>query len=331
MFDQLIQKFSLQGNWVDLAFILLLIFFILTTGGFIDTFLDVLGFLFSTIFSYKLYSFFGNLLIYNFSLPKSLANAIGFSIAWFISELIFYMLFSYITAKYLKGIEKHPLNKLFGYVAACFQTFVLFLFFISLVFALPVKGQVKDDILHSRVGPFFVSLSQNFEKGIKGIFGDAISETLNFLTVKPESGETVSLGFKLDKSRLSYDDQSEKTMFKQVNEERESRGINLLIFNTQLRDLARRYGNEMLENGFFSHTSEVDNSSPADRANRIGISYITIGENLAFAPDAYVAHQGLMNSEGHRKNILSADYKKVGIGVVDGGVYGKMFVQEFTN
>ena len=64
---------------------------------------------------------------------------------------------------------------------------------------------------------------------------------------------------------------------------------------------------------------------------KAGISYQAAGENLAYAPNVDVAHTGLMNSEGHRANILSADFGKVGIGVIDGGVYGKMFVQEFTD
>jgi len=38
-----------------------------------------------------------------------------------------------------------------------------------------------------------------------------------------------------------------------------------------------------------------------------------------------------MQSPGHRDNILSSDFSKVGIGVIDGGRYGKMFVQVFTD
>jgi len=43
------------------------------------------------------------------------------------------------------------------------------------------------------------------------------------------------------------------------------------------------------------------------------------------------AHNGLMNSEGHRANILEPEFRKIGIGVIDNGVYGKMFVQVFTD
>jgi uncharacterized protein YkwD len=52
---------------------------------------------------------------------------------------------------------------------------------------------------------------------------------------------------------------------------------------------------------------------------------------LALAPTLATAHTGLMNSEGHRANILEPKFKRVGIGVIDNGVYGKMFVQVFTD
>ncbi|MEO5953203.1 MAG: CAP domain-containing protein, partial [Chloroflexia bacterium] len=67
------------------------------------------------------------------------------------------------------------------------------------------------------------------------------------------------------------------------------------------------------------------------RMDTAGITYRTAGENLALAPSLDIAHEGLMNSPGHRANILNADFGRVGIGVLDGGVYGKMFVQEFRD
>lgn len=40
---------------------------------------------------------------------------------------------------------------------------------------------------------------------------------------------------------------------------------------------------------------------------------------------------GLMDSPGHRRNILDPAFAKIGIGVIDGGVYGKMTTQLFTD
>jgi uncharacterized protein YkwD len=58
---------------------------------------------------------------------------------------------------------------------------------------------------------------------------------------------------------------------------------------------------------------------------------LSAGENLAYAPSVAIAHEGLMNSPGHRENILRASFNKLGVGVIDAGVNGKMFCQEFTN
>jgi uncharacterized protein YkwD len=118
-------------------------------------------------------------------------------------------------------------------------------------------------------------------------------------------------------------------MFTLVNKERVKAGLSPLRFNESLRALGRSYAVEMMSHGFFSHTSAIDKSTPGERAQKAGVEYQVFGENLAFSPDVYLAHQGLMNSPGHRANILSTEYKEVGIGVIDGGIYGKMFVQEF--
>ena len=116
-----------------------------------------------------------------------------------------------------------------------------------------------------------------------------------------------------------------------VNQEKGKYGLKELVSHEKLREVARIYAKEMFKNGFFSHISLIDGSTPADRALRAGVTFMIIGENLAYAPDVYIAHQGLMNSQGHRENILSENYRRVGIGVVDGGIYGKMFVQEFAD
>ena len=60
----------------------------------------------------------------------------------------------------------------------------------------------------------------------------------------------------------------------------------------------------------------------AIRMRDAGVVFGTAGENLALAPSLDIAHTGLMNSPGHRANILNRSFTKVGIGVLDGGPYG---------
>ncbi|MBF7082663.1 hypothetical protein IT084_06690 [Desulfallas sp. Bu1-1] len=120
----------------------------------------------------------------------------------------------------------------------------------------------------------------------------------------------------------------EREMFQLVNQERLKAGVRPLTINYNLVKLARLKAQDMIKNGYFSHTSPTY-GSPFDMMRRFGISYSYAGENLAGAPGVRMAHVNLMNSSGHRRNILNSNFTEVGIGVVDGGPYGKMFVQMF--
>lgn len=331
MFEKFLESNALRGNWVDLVFIAVLLYFILTNKGFIHSFLELVGFIFSLVVSYKLYKLIGTFLVANFSMPRGISLASGFFIAWFLSEIVFYSLVMLVSGKIISRLHSHRLNRWFGFLPGALHAGVIFLFFISLVFAFPVRGQIKQDILNSRVGPTFVNLSQSTELRVKTIFGEAISETINFLTIKPQSNERIDLGFNLKEKKTQIDEQSETKMLQLVNQERTQKGLSALVVDDELREAARKYAEQMLVNGFFSHISEVDGSSPAERAEATGATFSIIGENLAYAPDVYIAHQGLMNSEGHRRNILADEFGRAGIGVIDGGIYGKMFVQEFAD
>lgn len=120
----------------------------------------------------------------------------------------------------------------------------------------------------------------------------------------------------------------EQTMLNLVNSARASAGLQPLQADMSLVKLARLKGQDMIDKNYFSHTSPTY-GSPFDMMKSAGISYRYAGENLAGAPTVDSAHTNLMNSSGHRANILNGNFTKVGIGVVNGGPYGKMFVQMF--
>ncbi len=79
---------------------------------------------------------------------------------------------------------------------------------------------------------------------------------------------------------------------------------------------------------YFGHVSPVT-GTPFDRLARARITYTRAGENLVYAPSLAIAHRGLMESEGHRENILRPEFRRLGVGVVSAGAYGRMFVQVF--
>ncbi|KHF40623.1 CAP domain-containing protein [Halalkalibacter okhensis] len=124
--------------------------------------------------------------------------------------------------------------------------------------------------------------------------------------------------------------QDEQQMVDLVNQERADRGLAPLEINEQLTEVARVKAQDMIDHQYFSHQSPTY-GSPFDMLNQFDVSYRTAGENLAGNQTVEAAHQSLMNSDGHRANILNAEYGEVGIGIIDGGPYGKMFVQLFKD
>jgi uncharacterized protein YkwD len=97
-----------------------------------------------------------------------------------------------------------------------------------------------------------------------------------------------------------------------------------------LTEAARAHSRELLAKGYFAHQNN-EGKSPADRVSAAGTRFAVVGENLALAPTVDIAHHGLMKSPGHRENIMSPQYHRVGVGVVDGGLHGKMFTQNFAD
>ncbi len=103
-------------------------------------------------------------------------------------------------------------------------------------------------------------------------------------------------------------------IFDQINADRQSAGLSKLSYSTTARDHARLHSKDMAVNNFFSHTSPTRGSF-STRIQDTGISYRWAGENIYYGSSVSGAHQALMNSPGHRANIMKADATHVGIGV----------------
>lgn len=108
---------------------------------------------------------------------------------------------------------------------------------------------------------------------------------------------------------------AEQTIFRLLNADRARAGLPPLAWNAELAEVARGHSADMAAHGFFGHVSPTTGSA-ADRARRAGIDAMLILENVARAFTPGEAERGLMNSPGHRANILSREATEVGVGVV---------------
>lgn len=334
---------AINGNWVDLLVLLIVLFYVFegASRGLLLGLLDVCGFILSFLASLKLYGFFGGLLVNNFSLPRGISNAAGFLIAGFLAELLFSRVLIYfykrIFPRVLFSVNKKTYrdalfltDRVLGVLPAVAESLLFTAFILTLFITLPIQGAIKKDILTSRVGKPLVTHTQGIERELNSIFGQAVNETLTFITVNPSSSSEEKVDLKFTTTNVRIDEAAEATMLSLLNSERTARGLRPLAVSPPLTALGRTYAKDMFARGYFSHYNP-EGQSPFDRMRKAGIGFVAAGENLALAPNVHLAHQGLMNSPGHRANILSKDFGHVGIGAVDGGIYGEMFVQEFTN
>lgn len=325
----LIPKVDLTG--LDLILLCVFVFYAFEgyAVGFISSLFDLASFVLSFVVGLKGYGIFSHLLSSAFSIPSGISNAVGFFLASTIAEIVFGTI-GRVLSKNIN--DANPLlaktNKVLGIIPALASAFVLLSFLLTLVVSLPVSPFLKHTISSSKIGSLLVSNTSKLETSLNFIFGQAAKESLNFFTVEPQSNEMVQLHFSV--SNPSIDVEAETEMVKLVNSERSKLGLSTLTADSNLTLLAREHARDMFVNGYFSHYTK-DGLTPFDRMAKANIPFDAAGENLALAPNTLLAMQGLMNSQAHKENILSSQFHKIGVGVLDGGIYGEMFVQEFTN
>lgn len=128
---------------------------------------------------------------------------------------------------------------------------------------------------------------------------------------------------------MSEPSKLEQQMLVLINQERTSRGIDALAFDPLLNDSSEDHSSWMLGSGVFSHTGSGSSSSH-QRMKAAGFQFEGAwrsAENIAYQSergspgyedDIANLHDALMNSPGHRANILNPELSEIGIGVVTG-------------
>ena len=124
--------------------------------------------------------------------------------------------------------------------------------------------------------------------------------------------------------------QEEQETLNLVNEYRKQNGLTELKPSFDLQEVAKLKGEDLVNYGYFSHTSP-NLGTPFEMLEQNGIKYKIAGENLAGNTMPRRAVDAWINSPSHRENILEAKFKYTGIYLIESPVYGKIFVQLFMS
>ncbi|HVF24168.1 MAG TPA: CvpA family protein [Pyrinomonadaceae bacterium] len=227
-----------------------------------------------------------------------------------------------------KDLQERRVNQIFGLLPGFVNGLIVAAVLSALLLAVPLSDGLSERTRDSVIADRLAVYAERLENQLRPVFGEAIGRTLNLLTVRPDSDERVTLPFKVATTRPRPD--LEKRMLDLVNEERAAAGLRPVVADPELTEVARRHSADMFARGYFAHDTP-EGLTPFDRMRQANVSFLTAGENLALAPTLQVAHTGLMNSPGHRANILRPQFGRLGIGIMDGGMRGLMVSQEFRN
>jgi uncharacterized protein YkwD len=193
----------------------------------------------------------------------------------------------------------------------------------------PLQGITKNRCTHL--------ISGQDEKGIYLIDNSYVSifydiHNKNTVTALQIIDENIELS--LDGYYGNYNeelrDSFEKQIFDLANSIRARNNLRPLVWSNKARMSSRKHSQDMADNNFFSHTN-LKKESPFGRMEKEGIVYVSAAENIAAGvASAIEAHEGWMNSAGHRVNILGKfETLGAGVGYNSSSEYKYYYTQNF--
>ena len=318
-------------NVIDILLVLLVILSMLSgyRRGLILGVLDLASWVLSLLAGLRFYQPVARwLAVYVHSLPQIWNRPIAFILIAVMAGLAVHLVGNLMLRRLPKDIHQRRVNRSFGIIPGFANGLITAAILSALLLAIPLNEGLRERARASASVNRLAVYTERLEAALHPVFGEAIAETLNLLTIRPESNERVTLPYTVAAPQPRPE--LEARMLELVNGERVAAGLRPLAPDPELTQVARQHSADMFARGYFAHATP-EGRDPFERMREANVRFLTAGENLALAPTLQIAHTGLMNSPGHRANILQRDFERVGIGIMDGGIHGLMVTQDFRN
>lgn len=317
-------------NLIDILLVLIVLLGVWAgwAKGFIYGITDLMIWLGSLLMGFFLYQPFGNFIRNTFPSLGVWSLPLAFLLTIILSRILLSVILYRFVRTAPGKAHQTTVNRAFGILPGFVTGAVYAAIVAALLLSIPtwngLTRETRESKIANQLGVQVAWLDEKFSP----IFGAAAKETMNRIMVKPDSDETVDLHYTVTDVKPRSD--IEAQMLVLVNEERTKRGMPPVKADPQLTRVARAHSTDMFARGYFSHYTP-EKKDPFDRMKKAGVKFSTAGENLALGRTLKICHVGLMNSPGHKANILNPAFGRLGIGIMDGGIYGLMISQEFRN
>ena len=317
-------------NWIDILLIIIILLSMRSgwQRGFLMGSLELLGWLASVYFGFIFYPYAAKFFEQYFPSLGVWTYPLAFILVIIIARLILSLIINAILSATTARMHHNSFNHAAGMIPGFINGLIFAILVAALLFAFPISDTISNAVHKSVIANNFAMQADWLDEQISPVFDKAVNQSINKLTVEPESDEIIKLPFKTNDFKERPD--LEAKMLLLVNKERSKAGLQPLAADTALQKVALAHSADMFQRGYFAHLTP-EGKDPFDRMRDAHIRFYLAGENLALAQTLSIAHQSLMNSPGHRENILRTGFGRLGIGILDGGVYGIMISQEFRN
>ncbi len=301
--------------------------------GFVKELMDLLGLILGIVFAFRLSGVAGDFYAGWTGLSEGPARLVGG-----ITVFLLVGIAASIGAHFLSRAMNQPglqlSNRALGCGVALGWGWALATLILSVMVVLPLPGGFAEALDDSTLVDALTNPDLPTQRAFHAVAGDDVLESvlaLQRLVGNREVVIGVDERIELEpqpRNRLNNAPAAALEVFARLNAARVDAGVDPLAWSDGLADVGRSHAFEMYTDGYFAHTSPVS-GQVGDRLQDAGIRFRLAGENLALAATPGLVHEGLMDSQGHRENIVRPEFTRVGIGVVDGPL-GLMVVQVFT-
>ncbi|MES2377048.1 MAG: CvpA family protein [Bacteroidota bacterium] len=263
-------------------------------------------------------------------LPKTgvWSPALGFIITIILAQAVIDRLVHWLLNRVPDRITDSPLNLALGTLPGLINGYIWAILIATFLVVYPLDNVFMREARKSPIAKQLASNVGLINERLSPIFTDALMQLKGTGTAMVSHERMITLPFRSVTAKPRPD--LEARMLQLVNQERQQRGLQILKPDPELTKVARDHSVDMLERGYFSHYTP-EGLDPFDRMKNEGVRFLTGGENIAITQTLPMAHTGLMNSPGHRANILNPAFGRLGIGILDAGWYGLMITQAFRN
>lgn len=317
-------------NVIDLGLVIILLFSVYNgyLRGFITGMLQLIVLAAGLLSAFFLYAYVGAFLDKTVPSLGIWKIPLSFIIALFIGRIVFSFLANRLLSVIPASSHTSTANHIIGIVPGAINGFMWAIIVAALLLLVPFSDRLSALSSQSKLAGRLADKVDWIDDKLSPFLDEVAKTPFGKTRIDPGAEKSVSLPFKDDDPKVRAD--LEAKMLVLVNEERRKVGLKPLKADPEMLVVARAHSKDMFARGYFSHETP-DGFSPFDRMKKAKVRFMAAGENLALGQTLNICHRGLMNSPGHRKNILNPLFGRVGIGILDGGIYGLMVTQNFRN